>query len=148
MGVAYLAGMVTAGIVSCCRAGPTVFPSLSLCRRRRETLLVLLAGICRAVAILLYICARGVLVGVVYITVGLTGGPVRVQGVFSILSLSWPLAVNLYRQLTSAVVETVESSVAVSRMQVRSCGHVSSVKPYVWQAVLKPGFLYPAPDYP
>ena len=58
------------------------------------------------------------LLGVVFITVGLSGGPVTPRTVFSVLSLSWGMVLDLYRQ-NMLVVDLIDGRVSVLRIQVR-----------------------------
>ena len=85
---------------------------------RRECYLVLLAGLYRAVVVFLYSCGRILVVGVIYIPFVLLGGRLQARSIFTTLSLSWPLVVNVYRHVLFAILEGTESQVAMSRIQV------------------------------
>ena len=82
--------------------------------------MVFLAGLFRMFAVFLYVTGRVFIMVVIYIAVGLAREPVTLRAFFTILSLSWPLAVNIYRHITLGVIELLEASVAVLRMKVRS----------------------------
>jgi ATP-binding cassette subfamily C (CFTR/MRP) protein 4 len=88
--------------------------------RKYEFLMVFLAGLFRMFAVFLYITGRVFIMVVIYTAVGLAGEPVTPRAFFTILSLSWPLAVNIYRHITLSVIELLEASVAVLRMKVTS----------------------------
>lgn len=89
----------------------------------------MLAGLFKIIVVFLYFCGRGIVVAVIYIPVALTGGDVMPRGVFTILSLSWPLVLHAYRHVILAILEATESEVAFARIQVRalSSSHTHSV---------------------
>ena len=80
---------------------------------------MLIAGLYRVVVVFLYVCGQSMIVGVIFIPVGLVGDPVIPRAVFTILSLSWPLAVNVYCYALLAILEATEVQVALTRIQVR-----------------------------
>ena len=82
--------------------------------------MVFQAGLFRVNALYLAFTGRGFVVGMVYIAVGLAGRPVTPRAFFTILSLSWPLALYSYRYVAFGIMEIMESSVAFSRLKVRS----------------------------
>ena len=78
----------------------------------------MLAGLYRAVVVLLYSCGRILVIAVAYIPFVLVGGRLQARSVFTIISLTWPLMVNVYRHVLFALLEGTESQVAMSRIQV------------------------------
>jgi hypothetical protein len=86
---------------------------------RREFSVVLVAGVCRVLTVALYTCGRVLILAVVFTPLVLEGGSLGPRAVFTILSLGWPLVVNLYAHSMLALFGSTESQVAASRMQVR-----------------------------
>lgn len=82
--------------------------------------MVFVAGLFRTISTNLYLLGQGLVVAVVYIAVGLTGGEVTQRGLFTTLSLSWSLAVNIFCHFSLAAMDLIESNVATLRMKVSS----------------------------
>jgi hypothetical protein len=82
-------------------------------------LLVLLAGLCKILTVALFASVRVLVLAVVSVPLVLEGGSLGPRAVFTILSLGWPLVVNVYRHIMLAAVELIESQVAASRIQVK-----------------------------
>ena len=99
-------------------AGPSHLLSPLPSSLRRECYLVLLAGLYRAVVVFSYSCGRVLVIGVAYIPFVLMGGQLQARSVFTIISLAWPLVLNVYRHVLFALVEGTEAQVAASRIQV------------------------------
>lgn len=81
-------------------------------------MLVLLAGLCRC-ATASFIFAPSLLVGVVFIPIGLSGKVVEVQTVFTVLSLSWPLIIGSSAYMPKCLLHYTHCLVGVTRIQVR-----------------------------
>ena len=84
-------------------------------------MLLFLTGLYKTLVVILYVAGRVLLQAVVFIPVGLTGGPVTSRAVFLTISLSGHLTIIFYRHHL-ALAELIDSHVSLSRMQVNPIG--------------------------